>query len=177
MSVGQTQLIVSRKIGRISIDDRSGDFIEYSGPLEINLRTLFHFRKPLPPRIDPCSFKRPLPVQPTPLGASGIPGAWLWGGAPLAGYQLDAIGACFPQCNRVSSSFVSGWTKTTTRTSCGSRSQETTHHMGRTSGREEARGGITYSNRAETHCGRQSGPGYGSCQGQRGEGGCVSFDC
>jgi hypothetical protein len=81
-----------RKIGKISIDDRSGDFIEYSGPLDINLRTLFHFRKPLPPRIDPCAIKRAVPAQPIPLNASGMVGAWIWGGAPLSGAQLDAIG-------------------------------------------------------------------------------------
>jgi hypothetical protein len=88
----ESALIYSRRIGRISIDDRSGDFIEYSGPLDINLRTLFHFRKPFPPRIDPCAYKKQVPYQPIPLSASGIPGAWIWGGAPLTGAQLDAIG-------------------------------------------------------------------------------------
>jgi syntaxin-binding protein 5 len=87
-----TLIIHSRQVGKISFDDRSGDFLEYSGPLEINLRTLFHFRKPLPPRLDPCSFKRPIPPQPIPLSASSMVGAWIWGGAPLTGSQLDAIG-------------------------------------------------------------------------------------
>ncbi len=81
-----------RQVGKLSIDDRSGDFVEYCSPLDINLRTLFHFRKPFPPRIDPCAFKRPVPAQPIPLAASGMVGAWIWGGAPLTGAQLDSIG-------------------------------------------------------------------------------------
>ncbi|KAK4685038.1 hypothetical protein P7C73_g5117, partial [Tremellales sp. Uapishka_1] len=81
----------NRTVGRISLDDRTGDFIEYSGPLDIQLRTLFHFRKPLPPRIDPCTTKRVIPWQPTPLDASSMVGSWIWGGAPLTGAQLDAI--------------------------------------------------------------------------------------
>ena len=84
--------LTRRKIGKISIDDRSGDFVEYSGPLEINLRTLFHFRKPLPPRIDPCSIKQVVPPQPAPSNATGYLASWVWGGAPLTGAQLDAIG-------------------------------------------------------------------------------------
>lgn len=78
-----------RQIGRISLDDRSGDFIEYNGPLDINLRTLFNFRKPLPPRLDACTLKRAIPPQPQPLSYTW--GTWLWGGAPLTGSQLDAI--------------------------------------------------------------------------------------
>ena len=74
------------------MDDRSGDFIEYSGPLDINLRTLFHFRKPYPPRLDPCSLKRVVPLQPLPLTASTMVGSWIWGGAPLTGAQLDSLG-------------------------------------------------------------------------------------
>ncbi|WRT69409.1 uncharacterized protein IL334_006395 [Kwoniella shivajii] len=77
--------------GRLSVDDRSGDFIEYSGPLDINLRTFFHFRKPLPPRLDPCSVKRAVPVQPIPLNAGSMVGGWIWGGAPLTGAQLDSL--------------------------------------------------------------------------------------
>ncbi|WWD20056.1 hypothetical protein CI109_104529 [Kwoniella shandongensis] len=80
-----------RPIGRLSIDDRSGDFIEYSGPLDINIRTFFHFRKPYPPRVDPCAVKKFVPPQPTPLTASTMVGAWIWGGAPLTGVQLDAL--------------------------------------------------------------------------------------
>jgi hypothetical protein len=78
-----------RPVGRVSFDDRSGDFVEYGGPLDINLRTVFYFRKPFPPRIEPCSLKRPVPYQPTPVTASTL--SWMWGGAPLTGAQLDAI--------------------------------------------------------------------------------------
>jgi hypothetical protein len=78
-----------RPIGRLSFDDRSGDFVEYSGPLDIALRTLFHFRKPFPPRIDPCYVKTPLPTQPTPLSSSVL--GWMWGAGPLTGTGLDAL--------------------------------------------------------------------------------------
>ena len=80
----------SRPIGKISMDDRSGDFLEHSSPIDINLRTLFHFRKPYPPRIDPCAVKKAVPYQPQPLSASYM--AWIWGGGPLTGSQLDTIG-------------------------------------------------------------------------------------
>lgn len=79
----------TRPVGTLSFDDRSGDFIEYNGPLDITLRTVFNFRKPFPPRIDPCSFKHPTPAQPMPLTASYF--GWMWGGAPLTGAGLDAI--------------------------------------------------------------------------------------
>jgi len=78
-----------RPIGQLSFDDRSGDFIEYNGPLDIALRTLFHFRKPFPPRIDPCYLKTPVPPQPTPLSASYL--GWMWGAGPLTGTALDAL--------------------------------------------------------------------------------------
>lgn len=78
-----------RPVGRVSFDDRSGDFIEYNNPIDINLRTLFFFRKPFPPRIDPCSLIRPVPYQPAPVTAYSL--AWMWGGAALTGAQLDAI--------------------------------------------------------------------------------------
>ncbi|EIW71752.1 hypothetical protein TREMEDRAFT_27343 [Tremella mesenterica DSM 1558] len=81
--------IDSRTLGKISMDDRSGDFVEYHSPNEINLRTLFLFRKPLPPRLDACTLRRPIPAQPQPVGATW--GAWIWGGAPLTGAALDAI--------------------------------------------------------------------------------------
>ncbi|TYJ56810.1 hypothetical protein B9479_002420 [Cryptococcus floricola] len=77
-----------RSTGRLSIDDRSGDFIEYSGPLDINLRTFFQFRKPFPPRLDPCAHKKAIPPQPLPV-TTGLIG-WLWGAA-LTGPQLDAL--------------------------------------------------------------------------------------
>ncbi|WVQ79503.1 hypothetical protein IAT38_001602 [Cryptococcus sp. DSM 104549] len=77
-----------RTSGRLSIDDRSGDFIEYSGPLDINLRTFFHFRKPLPPRLDPCALKKVVPPQPQPL-TSGMM-SWIWG-TVLTGAALDAL--------------------------------------------------------------------------------------
>lgn len=77
-----------RSSGKLSIDDRSGDFVEYSGPLDINLRTFFHFRKPLPPRIDPCAHKKAIPPQPQPVNAGVI--SWIWG-ATLTGAQLDAL--------------------------------------------------------------------------------------
>ncbi|WWC93095.1 uncharacterized protein L201_008060 [Kwoniella dendrophila CBS 6074] len=80
-----------RPAGKLSIDDRSGDFIEYSGPLDIHLRTFFHFRKPLPPRLDPCTIKRIIPPQPVPLNASSMVGGWIWGGAPITGAQLDNL--------------------------------------------------------------------------------------
>lgn len=70
------------------MDDRSGDFIEHSGPLNINLRTLFHFRKPYPPRIDPCSLKRAIAPQPLPVNYTTM--NWLWGGI-LTGAQLDTL--------------------------------------------------------------------------------------
>lgn len=78
-----------RPVGRVSFDDRSGDFVEYSNPLDINLRTVFFFRKPFPPRIDPCTLKRPVPYQPAPVTAYSL--AWMWGGAALTGAQLDHI--------------------------------------------------------------------------------------
>ncbi|KAK8849434.1 hypothetical protein IAR55_004766 [Kwoniella newhampshirensis] len=81
----------SRPTGKLSMDDRSGDFVEYSGPLDINIRTFFHFRKPYPPRIDPCAVRKVVPPQPTPLAASTMVGAWIWGGAPLTGAQLDTL--------------------------------------------------------------------------------------
>lgn len=77
-----------RSSGKLSIDDRSGDFVEYNGPLDINLRTFFHFRKPLPPRIDPCAHKKSVPPQPQPVNAGLI--SWIWGAA-LTGAQLDAL--------------------------------------------------------------------------------------
>ncbi|OCF31242.1 hypothetical protein I316_07027 [Kwoniella heveanensis BCC8398] len=80
-----------RPAGKLSIDDRSGDFIEYSGPLDINLRTFFHFRKPFPPRLDPCFVKHIVPTQPVSLSASTMVGSWIWGGAPLTGAQLDSL--------------------------------------------------------------------------------------
>jgi hypothetical protein len=79
-----------RPIGRISMDDRSGDFIEHISPTDINLRTLFHFRKPFPPRYDPTHLKRAIPPQPLPLTYSTI--GWLMGSGPLTGAQLDTIG-------------------------------------------------------------------------------------
>jgi hypothetical protein len=72
------------------MDDRSGDFIEHSGPLDINLRTLFNFRKPFPPRLDPCAMKKAVPPQPLPTNYSTM--AWLWGTGPISGAQLDSIG-------------------------------------------------------------------------------------
>lgn len=63
--------------------------MEYSNPLDINLRTVFFFRKPFPPRIDPCSLKKPVPYQPAPVTAYSL--AWMWGAAPLTGAQLDNI--------------------------------------------------------------------------------------
>ncbi|OCF77713.1 hypothetical protein I204_01711 [Kwoniella mangroviensis CBS 8886] len=80
-----------RPSGKLSMDDRSGDFIEYCGPLDINLRTFFHFRKPFPPRLDPCALKRVVPAQPVPLNAASMVGGWIWGGAPLTGAQLDNL--------------------------------------------------------------------------------------
>lgn len=77
-----------RQIGRLSFDDRSGDFVEYCGPLDISLRTLFHFRKPFPPRIDPCTLKTPIPPQPTPVNSSYL--GWMWGSV-LTGTALDSI--------------------------------------------------------------------------------------
>ena len=79
-----------RPIGKLSMDDRSGDFIEHSGPLDIHLRTFFHFRKPYPPRLDPTTFKRAIPPQPLPLNYSTM--SWIWGTAPLTGLQLDHAG-------------------------------------------------------------------------------------
>ncbi|CAK9784876.1 unnamed protein product [Cutaneotrichosporon oleaginosum] len=79
----------NRPIGHLSFDDRSGDFVEYAGPLDITLRTLFHFRKPFPPRIDPCYLKTPTPVQPTPLSASYF--GWMWGAGPITGASLDSL--------------------------------------------------------------------------------------
>lgn len=73
------------------MDDRSGDFIEYVSPTDIHLRTLFHFRKPFPPRLDPCAKKHAVPPQPLPLNATGVVGSWIWGGAPMTGVQLDAL--------------------------------------------------------------------------------------
>lgn len=78
-----------RPIGQLSFDDRSGDFIEYLGPLDIALRTLFHFRKPFPPRIDPCVLKTPVPSQPIPITAYAL--GWMWGAGPLTGAGLDTI--------------------------------------------------------------------------------------
>lgn len=80
-----------RQIGKISMDDRSGDFIEHGGPLDINLRTLFHFRKPFPPRLDPCSVKRAIAPQPLPLSYTTM--SWIWGGAPITGAQIDTLSA------------------------------------------------------------------------------------
>lgn len=85
----RADVVERRPVGRVSFDDRSGDFVEYSNPLDINLRTLFFFRKPFPPRIDPCSLIRPIPYQPVPVTAYSL--AWMWGGAALTGAQLDAI--------------------------------------------------------------------------------------
>lgn len=53
---------------------------------------MFHFRKPLPPRIDPCTLKRAVPAQPVPVNATSYAASWIWGGAPLTGAQLDAMG-------------------------------------------------------------------------------------
>ena len=72
------------------MDDRSGDFVEHSGPIDINLRTLFNFRKPYPPRLDPCAVKKAIPPQPLPVNYSTM--AWLWGSGPISGAQLDSIG-------------------------------------------------------------------------------------
>jgi len=82
----------SRLVGKISMDDRSGDFVEHSGPIDINLRTLFHFRKALPPRLDPCSHRKAIPPQPLPVNYSTM--GWLWGTGPISGVQLDALGEC-----------------------------------------------------------------------------------
>ncbi|BEI88387.1 uncharacterized protein CcaverHIS019_0111050 [Cutaneotrichosporon cavernicola] len=79
----------TRPVGSLSFDDRSGDFIEFAGPLDITLRTLFHFRKPFPPRIDPCFLKTPIPAQPTPLSSSSF--GWMWGAGPLTGAALDSL--------------------------------------------------------------------------------------
>jgi hypothetical protein len=79
----------TRPVGSLSFDDRSGDFIEFAGPLDITLRTLFHFRKPFPPRIDPCYLKMPVPAQPTPLSSSYF--GWMWGAGPLTGAALDSL--------------------------------------------------------------------------------------
>lgn len=78
-----------RPLGKLSFDDRSGDFVEYNGPLDMTLRTLFNFRKPFPPRLDPCILKPSVPAQPTPVTASYF--GWMWGAGPLTGAQLDAI--------------------------------------------------------------------------------------
>ena len=83
---------LSRPVGKISMDDRSGDFVEHSGPIDINLRTLFHFRKALPPRLDPCSHRKAIPPQPLPVNYSTM--GWLWGTGPISGVQLDALGEC-----------------------------------------------------------------------------------
>lgn len=77
-----------RPLGKLSFDDRSGDFIEYNGPLDIALRTMFHFRKPYPPRIDPCFLKTPVPSQPQRLNASYF--GWMWG-TVLSGSALDSL--------------------------------------------------------------------------------------
>lgn len=57
--------------------------------MEIYLRTLFSWRKPLLPRVDPFSVKHNLPPVPQPANAGW--GTWIWGGAPLTGAQIDAI--------------------------------------------------------------------------------------
>ena len=68
--------------------------MEVLNPQDITLRTLFHFRKPLAPRIEPCPplLKRAIPPQPVPITSTAGYGAWIWGGAPLTGAQLDALG-------------------------------------------------------------------------------------
>lgn len=78
-----------RRLGRFSIDSSSGDYIEYISPMEIYVRTLFSWRKPLPPRLDPCTIKHALPPVPLPKPVGW--GDWLWGLAPMTGAQFDAI--------------------------------------------------------------------------------------
>lgn len=66
-----------------------GDFLEYTGPGDVQLKTLFNFRKSLPARIDPAYHREnPGPV-PQPLNAGVF--SWMWANAPLTGAQLDSI--------------------------------------------------------------------------------------
>jgi len=74
------------------MDESSGDYIEYVSPMEIHLRTVFNYKKPLPPRVDPSTVKHALPTPPVPHNATWGVSSWIWGGAPMTGAQLDALG-------------------------------------------------------------------------------------
>jgi hypothetical protein len=84
-----------RPLGRVSVDWKSGDYIEYVSPMEIFVRTVFNHRKPLLPRVDPASIKHTVPAAPVPLNATWGVSSWIWGGAPMTGVQLDALGEVF----------------------------------------------------------------------------------
>lgn len=81
-----------RPLGKLSVDPNSGDYFEYISPMEIHLRTLFNHRKPLRPRVDPSTVKHAVPAPPVPQNAAWGVSSWIWGGAPLTGAQLDALG-------------------------------------------------------------------------------------
>ena len=81
----------SKPMGHLSFDSSSGDYIEYLSPAEIYLRTVFNYRKPLTPRVDPATTKHAAPPSPVPLTATWGVASWIWGGAPMTGAQFDAL--------------------------------------------------------------------------------------
>lgn len=112
------------------MDDRSGDFVEHGGPLDINLRTLFHFRKPYPPRIDPCVLKRAIPPQPLPISYTTM--SWIWGGAPITGAQFDTLSQSTSCTSESALLTPSCGAKQTTSTESTTPTQTTPHLMGQT---------------------------------------------
>lgn len=78
-------------MGHLSFDSSSGDYIEYLSPTEIYVRTVFNYRKPLTPRVDPATSKHAAPPPPVPMTATWGVASWIWGGAPMTGAQFDTL--------------------------------------------------------------------------------------
>lgn len=87
-AITRQPLGIGEPSGTLSFES-SGDFLEYTSPRDVQLKTLFNFRKPLPPRIDPTFHREDYGAQPQPLNAGVF--SWMWANAPLTGAQLDAI--------------------------------------------------------------------------------------
>jgi hypothetical protein len=110
--------------------------------MEIYLRTVFNYRKPLTPRIDPATVKHAAPSPPVPLTATWGVASWIWGGAPMTGVQFDALSECHSLCQGYLSNMVlySCWPKSrsNSKTARVRQTAQAAHYLGSRSGKEGA---------------------------------------
>lgn len=92
--------------------DAAGDYLEFNQG-DIQLKTLFNFRKPLPPRLDPVHYRENPGPQPQPVGSGVF--SWMWANGPLTGAGLDTIiggpGRVAPKAQHRSQGSIMRWTE------------------------------------------------------------------